>query len=251
MDTNTLQKLIDLNQQFYQTFALQFSATRMRLQPGAMLILDKLSSEKNILDLGCGNGEIALALSRTNHYGSYTGLDFNDEMLNITRERVNENTYSSTLKVNLLKADLTTSNWIDVLPQPQYDAVLALAVLHHIPGNKLRRNLIKTIRKLLKEKNNSNYAGRFYLSNWQFLNSPRLRNHIVPWETVGLTSKDVEDGDYLIDWRSGGYGIRYVHHFDEYELATIAVETGFNLKETFFSDGDGGILGLYQIWEIE
>jgi hypothetical protein len=58
----------------------------------------------------------------------------------------------------------------------------------------------------------------------------------------------VDAGDYLLDWRQGGSGLRYVHHFDEAELSALAATTGFRVLETFYSDGEGGRLGLYQVW---
>jgi len=59
----------------------------------------------------------------------------------------------------------------------------------------------------------------------------------------------VDAGDYLLDWRSGGEGLRYVHHFGEAELRELAATTGFQVKEVFYSDGETGNLGLYQVWE--
>ena len=64
-----------------------------------------------------------------------------------------------------------------------------------------------------------------------------------------MTAEDIEGGDYLVDWRSGGHGLRYVHIFDLQELETLALETGFEIIESFHSDGEGGNLGLYQIWK--
>jgi hypothetical protein len=92
-------------------------------------------------------------------------------------------------------------------------------------------------------------GGRLFHSEWQFLNSARLRARLQPWERIGLAEDEVEPGDYLMDWRHGGYGLRYVHHFSTPELADLAAETGFSVKETFLSDGAGGQLGLYQSWE--
>jgi hypothetical protein len=92
-------------------------------------------------------------------------------------------------------------------------------------------------------------VGRLYLSHWQFLSSPRLRARVLPWESAGISESDVDPGDYLLDWRQGGYALRYVHHFSEEELAVLAEETGFQARETFLSDGEGGVLGLYQVWE--
>ena len=56
------------------------------------------------------------------------------------------------------------------------------------------------------------------------------------------------EGDYLLDWRRDGNGLRYVHHFNEEELAALASDSGFSVLETFNSDGESGNLGLYQVW---
>jgi hypothetical protein len=102
---------------------------------------------------------------------------------------------------------------------------------------------LKKIRSLLQP------DSRFIHSEWQFLNNPRLRLRIQPWEMVSLSQQEVDPGDYLLDWRQGGRGLRYVHHFSESELAELADECGFSIAETFYSDGEGGNLGLYQVWQ--
>jgi hypothetical protein len=121
--------------------------------------------------------------------------------------------------------------------------VFAFAVLHHLPGEALRRRVLGKMRSLLAPQ------GCFMHSEWQFLNSPRLQRRILPWETVGLSPEDVDPGDVLLDWKQGGYGLRYVHHFSESELARLAGEAAFSIRETFYSDGKEGNLGLYQVWE--
>lgn len=85
--------------------------------------------------------------------------------------------------------------------------------------------------------------------NWQFLNSERLRERIQPWQRAGLLAGQVDEGDYLLDWRSGGEGLRYAHHFSEAEMSDLAAQSGFSVLETFHSDGENGRLGLYQIWQ--
>jgi (p)ppGpp synthase/HD superfamily hydrolase len=102
---------------------------------------------------------------------------------------------------------------------------------------------------LAKTRNLLKPDGRFALSNWQFLNSERLRERIQPWERIRLSAAEVDEGDHLLDWRSGGEGLRYAHHFNEDELAELAQESGFQVLETFYSDGENGRLGMYQIWE--
>jgi (p)ppGpp synthase/HD superfamily hydrolase len=93
--------------------------------------------------------------------------------------------------------------------------------------------------------------GRFIHSEWQFLNSERLRARIQPWKAASLDENEIETGDYLLDWRHGGDGLRYIHHFSPAELVELADETGFQIAESFYKDGQGGKLGLYQIWRVK
>ena len=238
MNENTRALLIDLNRTFYHTFAQDFSATRQRLQPGVMSLLEKIAGQNNILDIGCGNCQLGKVLIDRGYQGLYTGLDSNTEFLEIARGVLPENN-----KTALVHSDITTSNWNLDLPGIQYDIVLAFAVLHHVPGYKLRKQIFLKIADLTSP------DARFIHSEWQFLNSPRLRSRIQPWESIGMTAEDIEGGDYLVDWRSGGHGLRYVHIFDLQELETLALETGFEIIESFHSDGEGDNLGLYQIWK--
>ena len=235
MNPTTLSRLLDLNRQFYQTFALPFSASRQQLQPGVRHILDVISPTDNLLDLGCGNGELARHLARKGHTGSYTGLDFSPVLLEQASAGQPPN-------FRFLQSDLSSTDWDLSLHPEGYDAVLAFAVLHHLPGEELRRQTLSKVRALLTP------TGRFIHSEWQFLNSPRLKARVQPWEKAGLSEGEVDPGDYLLDWRQGGTGLRYVHHFDQAELEQLADAAGFRVVESFLSDGENNCLGLYQVW---
>jgi tRNA (uracil-5-)-methyltransferase TRM9 len=237
VDEETVSKLIDLNRQFYQTFALQFAATRSRLQPGVLSILKGTPRNADILDLGCGNGELASQLSRRAHRGIYIGLDFSAELIELAQRKI-----ASPRQASFYVADLTSSNWQKAIPALEYDLIFAFAVLHHIPGQQLRRDILRKAWVHLKP------DGHLFLSQWQFLNSPRLRTRVQPWENAGIKEDDIDPGDYLLDWRHGGSALRYVHHFSEEELVSLAEETGFQVRDTYLSDGEGGVLGLYQDW---
>lgn len=239
MNSGTAERLIALNRQFYSDHGRDFSETRARLQPGVLRLLDTLDEYEAILDLGCGNGELARTLSRRGHHGSYVGLDFS---LPLLKEADRE---AFAFPVKFLEADLTKLSMIN---EPssisnEWSLVTAFAVLHHIPGLDLRLNIVSKVHDLLKK------DGLFIHSNWQFLNSPRLKARIQPWESIGLGPQDVDPNDYLLDWKRGSTGLRYVHHFDEQELARLAQSTGFEIVETFYSDGENKKLGLYQIWK--
>jgi 2-polyprenyl-3-methyl-5-hydroxy-6-metoxy-1,4-benzoquinol methylase len=238
MDSSTAERLIEINREFYTRFGESFSATRQRIQPGVRRVLGMLQGDEAILDLGCGNGELARALAERGHRGPYLGVDFSLPLLRAAESQ------PEGFPTNFMQADLTRPREIAelFLVNGNWDVVTAFAVLHHIPSAELRLDLLRVVHRLLKT------DGMFVHSNWQFLNSERLKTRIQPWEAVSLARSDVETGDYLLDWRSGGQGLRYVHHFTEQELADHASSVGFDVVETFYSDGEGGRLGLYQIW---
>ncbi len=262
MEDSVLQKLLTINREFYQTFASDFSSTRMRLQPGVLKILTSVPRQSNILDIGCGNGELAHWLAEKGQRGVYLGLDFSPGLVEIARARLNTNSKKKKGEINqgdsfdagsfnFLQADLTSQSW-DLKVQDflesnlitnRLDFVFAFSTLHHLPGKEIQSRTCKKIHTLLNEN------GYLIHSNWQFLNSERLRRRIQPWSTVNLSQDNVDAGDCLLDWRQGGYGLRYAHHFSEDELFALALTTGFEVINSFYSDGKVENLGLYQIWK--
>ncbi len=240
MDSGTATRLIEINRDFYRRFGDSFSATRRRIQPGVRRILQMLDGNESILDLGCGNGEFARELANRGHCGSYLGLDFSLPLLR-DAESMPEG-FSATF----MQADLTelSANQF-VMESGKWNIVTAFAVLHHIPSAEIRLSILRTVHGLLQDNSG------FLLSNWQFLNSEKLKARIKPWNAVAIQASDVDAGDYLLDWRSGGEGLRYVHHFSESELSALAHHSGFRVVDTFYSDGMSRDLGLYQIWKID
>lgn len=238
MDSGTAARLVEINQEFYTRFGDSFSATRHRLQPGVRRVLAKLTGEESILDLGCGNGELARELAKRGHRGAYLGVDFSLPLLREAESLPEE------FPAQFLQADLTRLQAVsdERLAIGGWDVITAFAVLHHIPSTELRLDLLRVVHELL------NADGMFIHSHWQFLNSEKLKARIQPWETVSLSGK-VDAGDYLLDWRSGGQGLRYVHHFTQEELAGLAEASQFQVVEAFSSDGETGDLGLYQAWK--
>jgi tRNA (uracil-5-)-methyltransferase TRM9 len=240
-----IHRLLEINARFYQEYAAPFSATRQRLQPGVQRVLSRILPDAAILDLGCGNGEFWRCLSQSGFGGSYTGLDFSPQLLEIARENSRKATQTSNPAPVFQQADIATTSWAGNLPGgiSSFTLILAFAVLHHIPSVMLRKKVIQDVRRLLDP------HGQFIHSEWQFLNSSRLCERIQPWSAAGLCESDVEEGDFLLDWRREGRGLRYVHLFTPAELESLAQECGFNIWEQFSSDGEGGRLGLYQTWE--
>ena len=236
MDASITKQLIELNRKFYDQFGESFSATRQRLQPGVKQVLDSIQADESLLDLGCGNGFFLRALHDRGHQAALLGADFSLPLL-----REAESTPGVKFKALDLMQLSAVSDQLSVAGG--WDVITMFATMHHIPSQEVRLDILHTVKKLLRSN------GKFILSNWQFLNSDKLKARVQPWGRVGLSDSDVDEGDYLLDWRSGGEGLRYAHQFSEGELFGLAEQAQMKVEASFLSDGENGKLGLYQIWQ--
>jgi len=241
MDKTTCDALLKINQQFYDQFAGSFSATRGRVQPGVRRLLPRILSAESILDVGCGNGTLARVLQKAGFTGHYVGLDMSGGLLEQAEALTSE---TATGIYEFRKVDLAEFDWHHPFKGMSFDWAVSFAVLHHIPGADLRRQTAKAFADLISSE------GRAVVSVWQWQNSPRLRKRAQPWSKAGLDPEQVDEGDVLLDWRAGDtVGVRYVHTFSEISLAQLAESAGFEVLNTFLSDGKSGDLALYQVWE--
>ena len=249
MNAQVIDQLININREFYQTFAKSFSATRHQIQPGVKKILIDIPYRSNWIDLGCGNGTLSLEWAKQGRSGEYYGLDFSQDLLSEAHTALLTRTLPESLKILFFQADITQAGWQEKIPASDWNGVLAFAVLHHIPGQEVRMKILTSIHQILP------LGGKFIFSVWQIQHSPRLMKRCMDWAQVGLSNQEVDAGDTLLDWRaelngkSKSVGLRYVHIFTLEELQTLADQTGFTIRDCFESDGKEGNLSLYEIWE--
>ena len=248
MKPETIARLHRINQEFYQTFSRSFASTRRRIQPGIRRVLQKIPVQGNWLDIGCGSGALAAEWMRQGRCGIYYGIDFSLNLIAEAKNEILEVEKPEDLEVKFITADLTSDGWHTPFENLDWDGAMCFAVLHHIPGEEQRQKLCASIAGLLgKDK-------KFYLSAWQIRNSPRLIERIQPWDIVGISESNLDAGDVLMDWRAelqgelSTGGLRYVHIFSESELSALAKASGFDVEDSFYSDGKEGNLGLYQTW---
>jgi len=242
MDEITRDRLLQINQRFYDQFAGSFSATRGRVQPGVRRVLDQVAPDAVILDVGCGNGTLAMALGKGGFRGQYLGVDLSAGLISKAKERMGQ---TSAGQYDFKQMNLADTYWQEELAGKTFDWVVSFAVLHHLPGKALQQQVAQTFAALVSP------SGRVAVSAWQWQNSPRLRKRVLPWSTVEMDPAQLETGDVLLDWRAGEeVGLRYVHTFSEANLAALAGRAGFEVLETFYSDGKPGNLALYQVWGL-
>jgi hypothetical protein len=76
-----------------------------------------------------------------------------------------------------------------------------------------------------------------------------MRRKIVDWAEASIAEESLEPGDYLLDWKREGRGLRYCHLVDEAEVQRLAAGSGFRVRETFCAGGREGNLSLFAILE--
>jgi SAM-dependent methyltransferase len=242
--------LLELNRAFYTRFAGEFARTRRTWPPGFDRILPHLRPAARVLDLGCGNGRLLSFLAERGWRGAYVGVDASRELL---REAAAAADAVQVVATCLAQADLLSPGWREALdlecgapaalPPASAEAIACLAVLHHMPGAEQRAAFLAEAAALLAP------GGKLIVSTWQFMTSERLRERVLPWETVGLHADDVEPEDYLVAWGAGAAGQRYCALIGAPALDDLAAKAGLARGETFYADGHEGNLNLYGVYE--
>jgi SAM-dependent methyltransferase len=201
-------------------------------------LVQQVPPRARILDLGCGSAPVLELLAARSSCASYLGLDFSQPLLDLAAQGCPQ---PLPFPVRFEQADLFEPDWAQNLCG-SFDCILSFAFLHHLPSHAARQAFLRRVYALLDP------AGRFFFSTWQITRSSKLRSRILPWTIANLSESDVEPGDYLIDWRQGGVGYRYVHEVGKTERIRLARASGFKEEETFASDGEQGNLSDYSVW---
>lgn len=245
MQPAIVERLLAVNREFYRTVADHFDATRQGWTPGHLTIVPYFEAGTkqepiSVLDVGCGNGRLARLLADQKIACRYTGVDNDAHLLQLAAEAVSP---LPGIDGRFVRADLATDDWATPLQGEQFDVLLCLATVQHLPGYAMRLRLFEDFHKLSRR-----WA---ILSFWQFLTSPRFVAKQIAWTEIGLTADEVEPGDALLPWQQGVRAVRYVHQIDADEVTRLAANTGWRVHDLFRADGKEGDLNLYAVLEAE
>jgi len=113
-----------------ERLALMAPSRRLRLATTERAVVQRLGADSRlrVLDAGCGDGLLALALAGRHPAWSLTGLDLREDLLEGARQRA--------VARGLPNARFIPANLEETLPESGFDVVLAVECLEEIPGDR-------------------------------------------------------------------------------------------------------------------
>lgn len=210
MKPQTIKKLLELNQDLYESQAIKWDRSRKKIWEKS--IIDYTSSiitKSNILDLGCGNARLYPKLEDLSI--NYLGIDPSESLIDINKKKYP-------------KARFEIGDGLKIKYKDRFDYIFCIAVLHHIPSEKLQLQFLKNIHRSLKK------DGQLLLSVWNRW-QPNYRKYMLDEKPYD----DMKETDTIVPWKQSGNS-RFVHCFTIEELKNLAEKAGFKNIDTFYAD---------------
>lgn len=240
MTRETIDKLNNLNKDFYDTVAPYFDTSRQYFWDGWEPLWDFLIENeievKKILDLACGNGRFYKYLqNKINalcHSGheikgilkndfKYLGVDINEYLIDHAK-----------LDFPIDQVEVFNKDLFETLNDASFknaNLITAFGILHHIPSFDLRLRFFQDMKEALYT------DGIACISIWKFHDSRKSR--IVDWNKVDVDIKDLDENDFLLSWKRGKEAYRYSHYVSEQEEKDLIKQSGLTIQKEYLADG--------------
>lgn len=246
---STIGKLNQINHNFYQKVGTQFDATRQKSWPGWETLWTKLSdlgaAPQAVADIGCGNGRFLNFLAEKGFAGKYLGVDSSALLLEFAKQLASDIATSANISAEFNEIDLVVDQdaLIKQLTSLNPDLIVLFGVMHHIPSTKFRTYFIKSLAASLKP------GGYLCFTTWEFQSDPRYSARSLNSNEIAAEfgELELEEGDFILDWKRGERAFRYCHAYSNDEVNEIVENAGLKIAETFLADGKNSSLNRYYI----
>lgn len=195
----------------FDAFAEEFSASRTIVWPEMKLFAADLKPADQVLEIGCGNGKNMSFFLECQ--AEATGLDISSKLIGIARQQFPNNIF---VQADMRRLPFATG---------QFDAVFAIASLHHLRTVSARRQAVSEALRVTKA------GGLFCGTVWNLhqdrfaeLRDQAARRTVYrPWRSMH---------DLWVPWGSGQIP-RFYHAFTPEELEALLSAAGFTEIELF------------------
>ena len=239
MDRIEIQKLKELNNEFYQENHISFSLTRNHAWDGWKHVLQSTSrTPTSILDVACGNMRFKAFLDeRFDLIPKYYGVD---SCAALVPDAFRDSFQELDIIDGLLEETLE-----ETLMAPECDLTVCFGFMHHVPSYALRASLMRAlVGKTVK-------GGVVAVSFWQFAQERGFRERALRSTLQALEDHDIalDEGDYLLGWQNKEGTFRYCHSFAIEEIMRLVEECGCEAKliDRFNADGRTESMNAYVI----
>lgn len=249
MNAKTQQALIDINRAFYAGVADDFSDSRWDPWPGWRRALRHLKQSADrpisVLDVGCGNGRFASFLEdELGQPFRYLGLDSSSALLSHAHGAGDPPSH-----IEFAQREILDSTVQLVPAGSRYDLIALFGVLHHVPAEASRRDLLQRLISHLT------VGGILIVTAWQFGAFERFRARMLPWQTYNdrisdaleqIDERELEAGDHLLRWGATSLP-RYCHFTNPDQLRELLATDRTEWVDEFSADGKTGDLNRYAV----
>ncbi|MEA3453110.1 MAG: class I SAM-dependent methyltransferase [Patescibacteria group bacterium] len=206
--------LLEKNRNDYNEIAETFNRTRDWIPPDFNFLKQYINKGEKILDIGCGNGRFSeIVKDRADYYG----VDVSERLIKIAKEKYPARQF------------LVNDPLVLPFEENSFDKVFCLAVLHHIPSRKLRKDFLKEIKRVLKPR------GKLILTVWDLNDQPKAKQLLFKYTLLKLMGKSkIDYRDIFYPWKNSKGEVlieRYVRVFSKKGLKKLIKKADFIIRE--------------------
>lgn len=211
MNKKIAQHLLDKVVEDYNTISEEFNKTRQKNWEEFNIFPKYIKKGDTIADLGCGNGRL-LDFLKDRQEINYIGIDNSITLLEKAKEQHKDGKFKNG---DLLKLPLQDHS---------IDVAIAIASIHHIPSQELRKKALMDISRIIKPN------GTLILTAWNLF-QPKYKKYIWQSRLRHILSFGKYDSrDTFIPWGKTGIK-RYYYAFKEKELQDLLKVNKFDVIE--------------------
>lgn len=215
MQKEIAQKILLETEQGYDAKATSFSDTRQRSWD-LEFIAEYIKAGDKVLDFGCGNGRLLEKIQ--DKQIEYVGADVSQKLLALAKAKY------PAFAGKFVKL---TGQTIIPLADNFFNAVVSVAVFHHLPSKEVRMEAAQELLRVTAP------GGRVVVTVWNLWQRKYVGKIIYNWLQKILGRSELDWNDCRIAFAGNADGVfeRYHHAFTSRELKKLFFVAGFRVEK--------------------